>query len=230
METSNILVIAAHPDDEVLGCGGTISRHVINGGKCYVFVMAEGITSRDDIRDADNRKDEIEELRIQAEHASRILGITSVELSSFPDNRMDSIDFLDVVKKVERAIGKYKPDIIYTHHFGDVNIDHRITAKAVETATRPVKGNSVKEIYSFETPSSTEWTFANYNDHFHPNCFVDIDKTLSKKIEALNVYFKEKRSFPHPRSSEALINLAKVRGAQAGLNAAEAFTLIRKIG
>jgi LmbE family N-acetylglucosaminyl deacetylase len=230
MRNKNVLVVAAHPDDEVLGCGGTIARHTMNGEKWYILIMAEGITSRDDIRNPDFRKDEIQKLRIQTEQAGRILGVTGMEFNSFPDNRMDSVDLLDVVKKVEKAIEKYRPEIIYTHHFGDLNIDHQITARAVETATRPIKGKSVKEIYSFETLSSTEWTFANPNHHFKPNCFIDIEKTLSKKIEAFNTYCSEKRAFPHPRSSEALINLAKDRGAQVGLKAAEAFTLIRKIG
>jgi LmbE family N-acetylglucosaminyl deacetylase len=230
MHYKNILVIVAHPDDEVLGCGGTIARHTINGEKCYVLIMAEGITSRDVTRNHDLRKDKIQELRIQTEQAGRILGVDGIEFNSFPDNRMDGVDLLDVVKKIEEAIDKYRPEIIYTHHFGDLNIDHQITAKAVETATRPVKGDSVKEIYSFETPSSTEWAFANPNHHFRPNCYTEIEKTLSKKIEAFECYHGEKRTYPHPRSSEALANLAKTRGAEVGLKAAEAFTLIRKIG
>ena len=230
MPNKNILVIAAHPDDEVLGCGGTIARHTINGEKCYVLIMSEGITSRDDIPTHDRRKKEIKKLRKQTEQAGRILSVAGIEFNSFPDNRMDGVDLLDVVKKVEETIDNYRPEIIYTHHFGDVNIDHQIIAQAVETATRPVKGNPVKEIYSFEIPSSTEWAFANPNHHFRPNCYIDIEKTLSKKIEAFECYRGEKRTFPHPRSSDALANLAKTRGVQVGLKAAEAFTLIRKIG
>ena len=229
MQNKNVLVVAAHPDDEVLGCGGTIARHAMNGEKCYVLIMAEGITSRDDTRNPDFRNNEIAELRKQAQHAAHILGISCVEFDSFPDNRMDSVDLLDVVKKIENTIEKYNPEIIYTHHFGDLNIDHQITAKAVETATRPIKGNSVKEIYAFETLSSTEWTFSNPAHHFKPNCFIDIEKTLLKKKEAFEIYCSEKRAFPHPRSSENLLNLARIRGAQMGLMAAEAFSLIRKI-
>jgi LmbE family N-acetylglucosaminyl deacetylase len=230
MRNKNILVIAAHPDDEVLGCGGTIARHTMNGEKCNVLIMSEGITSRDNIRNPDLRNDEIAKLREQAENAASILGVSCVEFNSFPDNRMDSVDLLDVVKKIENAIEKYNPEIIYTHHFGDLNIDHQITAKAVETATRPVRKNSVKEIYSFETPSSTEWAFSNQYHYFRPNCYIEIEKTLSKKIEAFECYRSEKRTFPHPRSSEAIKNLATARGTQVGLKAAEAFTLIRKIG
>ena len=230
MANKKILVVAAHPDDEVLGCGGTLSRLTQKGAKCYIQIMAEGITSRDDTRNANLRKDEIEKLKMQAEDAGRVLGIAGVEFCSFPDNRMDSVDLLDIVKTVEKAIEKYRPEIIYTHHFGDLNIDHQITAKAVETATRPIKESPVKEIYAFETLSSTEWTFTNPCCHFKPNCFIDIENTLSIKIEAFNKYCGENRDFPHPRSPESIVNIAKVRGAQVGLKSAEGFSLIRKIG
>jgi LmbE family N-acetylglucosaminyl deacetylase len=229
MGNKNVLVVAAHPDDEVLGCGGTIVRHVNNGATCHILILAEGITSRDDQRDAEFRKNEIEKLGMQAKKASGVIGAASLEILSFPDNRMDSVDLLDVIKPIEKAVEKIRPDIIYTHHFGDLNIDHRITAKAVETATRPLNGTSVREVYAFETLSSTEWSFADPNHYFHPNYFVDIENTLQWKIEALNAYSAEVREFPHPRSPEVLMSLAKVRGAQAGLKVAEAFSLIRKI-
>ncbi len=224
-----ILVVAAHPDDEILGCGGTIARHVMSGATCHILILGEGITSRAINRNVDQQKNEILELKRQAKEAARIIGATSLEIDSFPDNRMDSVDLLDIIKRVEFAVEKYKPEIIYTHHSGDLNIDHRITAKAVETATRPIGEFRVREIYAFETPSSTEWAFTNSREFFHPNCFVNIEKTIDKKIEALNAYLNEKREFPHPRSAEALTSLAKIRGAQAGFQAAEAFCLIRKL-
>jgi LmbE family N-acetylglucosaminyl deacetylase len=230
MKNKTILVVAAHPDDEILGCGGTIARHVIAGATCHVLILGEGITSRDVIRNEDVQKNKIVELNRQAKQAACIIGVTSLEIDSFPDNRMDSVDLLNVVKRIETAIGKFKPEIIYTHHFGDLNIDHRVIARAVVTATRPIGQIRVREIYAFETPSSTEWAFTNPYEHFRPNCFVNIEKTLDKKIKALNAYLSEKRDFPHPRSSEALTSLAKVRGVQAGFEAAEAFCLIRKLG
>jgi len=229
--SDNILIIAAHPDDEVLGCGGTIVRHVCKGDNCYITILAEGITARDNIRNSDNRKLELDTLKGQSKKVARLLGAHEVEFNSFPDNRMDSINLIDVVKVVEKAIDKFRPDIIYTHHYADLNIDHQITAKAVETATRPIIGKThfVSEIYSFEILSSTEWSFANQHCHFHPNYFVDINESLEIKIEALSLYRSEVNDFPHPRSYEAVVNLSKIRGSQAGLYAAEAFSLIRKI-
>ena len=229
MKNKTILAVAAHPDDEILGCGGTIVRHVRNGAKCHILILGEGITSRDNQREAEFRIHEIKKLKKQAKKAAGIIGATSLEVLSFPDNRMDSVDLLDVIKQVEKAVEKVRPDVIYTHHFGDLNIDHRITAKAVETATRPINGTSVREVYAFETLSSTEWAFTSPNNHFRPNYFVDIENTLKIKIKALSAYTVEVRELPHPRSPEVLMSLAKVRGAQAGLKAAEAFSLVRKI-
>ena len=229
MKKKTILVVAAHPDDEILGCGGTIAGHTKEGATSHILILGEGITSRDEQREVDARSDEIKKLKNQAKRAASIIGAASLETLSFPDNRMDSVDLLDVIKAVERSIKKFRPHIIYTHHSGDLNIDHRITAKAVVTATRPVNGTSVREVYAFETLSSTEWSFTAPNYHFYPNYFVDIESTLQQKIKALNAYSSEVREFPHPRSKEVLTSLAKVRGAQAGLKAAEAFSLIRKI-
>lgn len=223
----NILVIAAHPDDEVLGCGGAISRYASEGDNCHIIIMAEGVTSRDDMRDIVIRGSELNILKEQANRAAALLGAKGVEFYSFPDNRMDSVDFLDVVKAVEAAIGRFNPDVIFTHHYGDLNIDHQITARAVETATRPMQGRIIPEVYSFEVLSSTEWTFS--NNSFHPNCFVDISTTLERKIEAFNIYTSEVRKFPHPRSAEAIHALAHLRGLQVGFAAAEAFHLVRKI-
>lgn len=229
MDLKKVLVVAAHPDDEVLGCGGTIARYAKEGHNCHVVILAEGVTSRDEIRDPKKRKNEICERKKHAYKAAQILGVKSIEVNSFPDNRMDSLDILDVVKVVEKVISKFKPDIIYTHHYGDLNVDHWVTARAVETATRPISGKTVSEVYSFEVSSSTEWAFTNKNDKFFPNCFVDISSTLEKKIEAMSVYSSEIKNFPHPCSRKALNFLAKTRGAQSGLFAAEAFYLVRKI-
>lgn len=227
--SKNILVIAAHPDDEVLGCGGTIARYTKEGHNCYVVILAEGVTSRDDIRDPEKRKNCLLLLEQHTNHAAEILGARSIELNHLPDNRMDSVDILDVIKIIEKAIDRVKPDIIFTHHFGDLNIDHRITARAVETATRPGRETTVPELYSFEILSSTEWNFSNPAERFSPNFFIDINDTLELKIQALKIYTSELGAFPFPRSKEAVVALAKMRGSQSGLLAAEAFSLIRKI-
>jgi len=224
-----ILIIAAHPDDEVLGCGGTIAKHLQNGDEVHVLILAEGVTSRDEVRERESRAGELSQLAQAAQEAGRILGVKSVELYDFPDNRMDSVDLLDVVKVVERAIDKYKPDMVYTHHAGDVNIDHRIVHQAVVTACRPLPGQCVKTLLFFEVPSSTEWQIPGSAPAFLPNYFVDISDCLDKKFQALKAYESEIRSWPHPRSLTAVEHLARWRGSMVGVEAAEGFVLGRKL-
>lgn len=231
-----ILVIAAHPDDEILGCGGTIARHTANGDHVHILIMAEGITSRDNSRNIKERSNELTDLAKTARRAGKSIGAVAVELLSFPDNRMDSVPLLDVVKEVEKRINKIQPSVVYTHHLGDVNVDHQIVHKAVVTACRPTPWQCVKTLLFFEIASSTEWQPAGVVPGFTPNWFENIDtpatdgKTcLEKKMEALKIYTCEMRNFPHSRSIKALNYLARWRGASVGLNAAEAFVLGRKI-
>lgn len=226
----SVLVIAAHPDDEVLGCGGTIALHANNGDYVNVAILAEGLTSRKKVRNRDLFNEEFKILRNAAYSANEILGVKDVRLFDFPDNRMDSIDRLDVIKVVEDIINEIKPDIIYTHHIGDVNIDHTRIHEAVITAVRPIPGNHiVEELIFFETASSTEWMTPGTAPPFVPNYFVNIESTLHKKLEALRAYEYEMRDWPHARSIKALEHLAKWRGANIGVNAAEAFVIGRKI-
>jgi LmbE family N-acetylglucosaminyl deacetylase len=223
-----ILVVAAHPDDEVLGCGGSIARYIQEGNEVHIGILGEGITSRYERRE-DVDPDQIDRLRLKTRDAASILGITDVSFYDFPDNRFDSIDLIEIIKVIEELVEKINPDIIYTHHGGDLNIDHEITFRAVLTATRPVKGYNVKGIYSFEIPSSTEWSFWRLQSHFNPNFFTDISKTLELKITAMNIYDSETREFPHPRSAKALKVTAQKWGSSVGVDAAEAFELIRFI-
>lgn len=225
----NVLVIAAHPDDEVLGCGGSIARHVNNGEQVFVLILAEGITSRDDKRDKEKREGELSVLAKTAHEANVFLGVKSITLHDFPDNRMDSLDLLDIVKLIEKAIKKYQPHIVYTHHASDVNIDHQIVHKAVVTACRPFPGQSVRRLLFFEVPSSTEWQISTSASAFLPNWYVDISSTLDQKLRALGIYGSEMRSWPHSRSLEAVEHLARWRGANVGVQAAEAFMLGRNI-
>lgn len=227
--TKIILVIAAHPDDEVLGCGATIAKHVKMDDEVHVVVLAEGVTSRDEMHNPDGRKSELSELSKAAHRANRILGVKSLNLHNFPDNRMDSVDRLDVIKVVESFIKEYQPDIIYTHHVGDVNIDHRIIHEAVVTACRPLPLQTVKTLLFFEVPSSSEWQPSVSAEPFNPDWFVDISKTLSIKLEALQAYEAELRAFPHPRSLSGVKALAQWRGGTVGVEAAEAFILGRKL-
>ena len=223
------LVVAAHPDDEVLGCGATIARLSHEGWKVHVLIVAEGATSRAEKRDIEAKSGELSALAKCAEEANKILGAASVKLLSLPDNRMDSIDLLDIVKIVEEYILKYKPSLIFTHHAGDVNIDHKILHDAVIAACRPQPNHSVKELLFFEVPSSTEWRPASSGIYFTPNYFYDVSEHISKKMAALSAYLPEMRNFPHPRSVDAVNHLARWRGATVGCEAAEAFMLGRCI-
>ena len=172
----------------------------------------------------------VEELRDCSRQVADLLGITELFLYDLPDNRFDTIPLLDVIKIIEELIERLQPEVIYTHHGGDLNIDHAITQRAVLTATRPVVGCPIKKIYAFEVPSSTEWSFGQFQSAFQPNVFVDITDTLETKIKAMAVYESETRLFPHPRSFEAIRNIARRRGSMVGLKASEAFMLVRDVG
>ncbi len=222
----NILVISAHPDDEILGCGGTVSRLVREGNEAYVLILGEGITSRDEKREPDKRVKEIEELKGQIHSANKIIGTKEVFIHDFPDNRFDTVPLLDIVKVIEKLKKETRPDIIFTHYRNDLNIDHQIVYKAVVTSTRPLSDETVKEIYSYEVLSSTEW---NYPLSFSPNVFFDISDTLEVKINAMNEYRSEIRESPHTRSAEAMRITSKKWGMQTGLESAEAFELVRLI-
>ena len=223
-----VLVIAAHPDDEVLGCGGTAARLVNEGREVHFAILGEGITSRHAQRDAADR-DPLARLHRQAHAAARRVGVKDVHLHQLPDNRLDTVPLLEVVKLVELLIERIQPEIIYTHHAGDLNVDHGIIHRAVLTATRPIAGQPVREIYAFEVSSSTEWAFQRIEPSFRPNVFVDITGTIEAKIAAMECYESEARKFPHPRSPEALRAIATRWGSVVGCAAAEAFELVRSI-
>ncbi|MDD5529883.1 MAG: PIG-L family deacetylase [bacterium] len=224
-----ILVVVAHPDDEVLGCGGTIAKYNKLGNEISLLILGEGITSRDKVRNPQKRVTELNSLKIYTKEASKILGIKKVFTFNFPDNRFDTVAVLDIVKAIEEVTNKVNPEVIYTHHQGDLNIDHQITFKAVLTACRPIYGETVKEIYSFEIPSSTEWSASDDSHFFNPNVFIDISNTFNKKIEAMKAYKSELREYPHPRSTKALEIIARRWGIVVGKKLVEAFLLIRSI-
>lgn len=221
-----ILVIAAHPDDEILGCAGTVARLVKEGCESYTLILGEGITSRDIKRDKAKREQEIRELKEQIHKANRIIGVKKVFIYDFPDNRFDTVPLLDIVKVIENIKDKVKPDIIFTHYEKDLNIDHKITYQAVITATRPLPDETVKEIYSFEVLSSTEW---NYPLSFSPDVFFDISETMDLKLKAMSEYKTELKDFPHTRSLEGIKQNAQLWGMKTGLKYAEAFKLVRYV-
>lgn len=222
--SQQILIVAAHPDDEVLGCGGTIARHTAEGSTVNVIFLADGVTARD-------RTDSAERQRRQAaaHQAANCLGIHSVQFHDFPDNRLDTIELIKIVQTIEQAIAQHQPDTVLTHHAGDVNIDRQRVHQAVVTACRPQPGHPVRTLLFFEVPSSTEWQPPGSAPAFLPNWFIDISDTLERKLEALSAYREELRDFPHPRSREAIEALARWRGATVGIRAAEGFVLGRRV-
>ena len=222
-----ILIIAAHPDDETLGCGGTIARHAVNKEHVHILILGEGITSRSPENKDNNGQ--ISKLQENSRKAAKILGASSVSFESFPDNMFDSVPLLDIIKIIEHYIQKYNPHTIYTHHGGDLNIDHTITFRAVLTAARPTPKSSINNIYCFETLSSTDWSLGKVKQCFEPNLFIDITDFINIKVKAMEEYKSEICKFPHPRSLQAINALAMQRGSMAGLQYCEAFSIIREI-
>ena len=223
-----ILIIAAHPDDEVLGCGGTIARLAREGYDVYIAILGEGITSRYRQREQANQE-LVKALHNQSRQVAELLGAKDLFLYSLPDNRFDTVPLLDVIKIIEELVERLQPQVVFTHHGGDLNIDHVVVHRATITATRPIQGQPVREIYTFEVPSSTEWSFQRFEPTFRPNVFVDITYTLDIKVQALSLYDTEVRSFPNPRSPEAICAIARRWGSVVGCQAAEAFELVRLI-
>ena len=222
----SVLIVAAHPDDEVLGCGATAAKLIREGNRVVTLILGEGKTSRlGDIIPA-----ELEALVKEAEQANGVLGISEVHFAAFPDNRFDSVDLLDIVQHIEQVIAEVKPEIVFTHHGGDMNIDHQITYQAVLTATRPLPGEGVRKIYTFEIPSSTEWNAFDKEQLFIPNTFIDVSETIDQKVEAMACYVSELREYPHPRSLQHIRELARVNGTKVGLACSENFRLVRSIG
>lgn len=223
-ERRRVSAVVAHPDDEVLGCGGALRRHVVAGDEISILILADGEMSR-----ASAGKTDVEQRKSAAVKAAKTLGIERVVLHDFPDNRLDTVATLDIAKVIEAHIREVGPDTIYTHHSGDVNVDHCAVHRAVITACRPQAGQPVDTLLFFEIPSSTEWQPPHSGAPFLPNWFVDISDTLEVKMNALKAYDHEMREWPHPRSYRGVESLARWRGATVGCEAAEAFIVGRRI-
>lgn len=222
------LVVAAHPDDETLGCGGTICRLAREGHAVYIAILGEGITSRHATREQADRG-QVETLQQQSSRVADLLGAKDLFTYGLPDNRFDTVPLLDIVKIIENIVERVQPSVVYTHHGGDLNIDHALVHRATLTATRPVPGSPVLDVYAYEVPSATDWSFAEVGGAFRPNVFVEVADTLDAKLEAMALYEGEVREFPHPRSAEALSAAARRWGSTAGVPAAEAFELVRSV-
>ena len=218
-----ILIVAAHSDDEALGCAGTMALHAAQGDEVHVLFMTDGVGARGGKADT-LMKERQRAMRV----AAKILGTASTTCLGLPDNRMDSLALIDIVQPIEKFIESLHPEIIYTHHYGDLNIDHRLTHQAVLTACRPVPGASVKEILAFEVLSSTEWQSPSLMP-FIPNVYVDISDFMQHKISAVEAYAIEMRASPHSRNIRNVEYLARYRGNSIGVDAAEAMMLVRKL-
>lgn len=213
----NVLVIAAHPDDEILGCGGTIKKLINSGYKVTSVVAVNG------------RKEEEERIEPFMIKANKQLGVSEVIFLKLPNLLLETIPLSKINKQIEEILDKYKPSIIFTHHYGDVNRDHQILFQSVITAARPMPGKETVEILCFETVSSSEWSQHTNDKEFKPNYFVDITDTIAEKINSLKLYDVEMRPFPHPRSYDGINYLARVRGMTVGVEFAEAFEIIRRV-
>jgi LmbE family N-acetylglucosaminyl deacetylase len=220
-----VLTVAAHPDDETLGAGGTMAWHAARGDTVWACILADGASSR---------HGRVEQQADCARQACDILGVERLVMVGLPDQRLDTLSLLDVITPIEQCIDELQPDVVLTHFMGDVNEDHRLVARATMVATRPVPGTSVRRVCSFEIPSSTDWAPPIPGSIFAPNVFVDISETLETKLTAMKAYAEtyvsEVRPFPHPRSLEALRAYAQRSGAMSGVLAAEPFMLLRESG
>ncbi|MBO9489056.1 PIG-L family deacetylase [Endozoicomonas sp. G2_1] len=215
-----VLVVAAHADDEVLGCAGTIAKHTANGDHVEVIFLTDGVSSRPTSENAKWQRE------CSAERAMQVLGIKSIHQASFPDNQLDSVALLNVVRYIESIIQELEPEYIYTHYGQDLNIDHQICNQAVLTACRPQLGHSVKKIFAFEVLSSTEWNSTSLPS-FKAQYINDISDYWQLKKAALQCYKEELKQFPHSRSIECISALATLRGATHGFTKAEAFYVER---
>ena len=220
-----VLVAVAHADDEILGAGGTIAR-LSEDHEVYVLIVTDSCSSQ--YRGQDVEKI-IEEKKKCAVKANGLVGVKKVIYSDLPDMALRETPHTKINAVIEKAIDEIKPQIILTHHFGDVNLDHREVYKSVMVAARPTQYTSVEKIYTFEVLSATEWQSSDTRYAFVPNTYIDISDSIEKKIDALKEYSQEIREYPHPRSAEAIRNLAKFRGQSVGTKYAEALCLVRDV-
>lgn len=227
----NILIVVAHPDDELLGLGGTMNKLITEYNvTTHVVILGEGITSRSDSRNPEEWKEELTIHKQNIKNAQKTIGYHSVSIYDFPDNRFDTVALLDIIKIIEKEKQEFIPDVVFTHHGGDVNVDHQRTFEAIVTSCRPMEHETVKTIISFETPSGTEWRANSDPRHFFPNLFVSISKeNLDAKIKGMESYEFESRPFPHPRSPKALEIVAQRWGVAMGKEYVEAFHIVRSI-
>jgi LmbE family N-acetylglucosaminyl deacetylase len=217
-----VLVVAAHPDDELLGAGATLALHARRGDAVHAVVMSEGVTARYE-----------EPMKEALEKAGRMaadcLGLKSIRFEKFPDQRMDTVPLVEVTQCIEAIVEEIQPSTVYTHFPGDVNADHGVVARAAWTACRPYRFPGVTHFAVFETPSSTEWGWPLPGEGFQPNRYVNVTATIDAKVEALECYESELRHYPHPRSARAIRERAAYWGSHVGYAAVEPFMVLREV-
>lgn len=223
-----VLCVATHPDDEIIGVGGALARHEQEGDDVHVSILSEAEPARyDEITPEVETK--MQERRAATRNACSVLGVESVTFHGFPDNSFDTVPLLDLVKAVEDEIRSHDPDVIYTHHYGDLNISHELTCRAVITAARPLPESNVEAILAYETLSTSEWSVPSTENVFQPTTFVDISDQLETKLEAFREHRTELREHPHPRNVTDVRRNAKLWGAKSGIQSAEPFELLREV-
>lgn len=222
-----ILVVVAHPDDEILGMGGTIAKLSAQGKDVHVLIVTDGSSAQ--YRDSADLQQIIEAKKLETKNACDCVGVKSIHYGGLPDMRLDVTPHIQVNRAIEKVVDEIEPDAIFTHFYGDVNLDHQCVFKSVMVAARPVADQVVKEVYCFDVPSSTEWNAFNTATMFMPNVAVDIEKFAEQKYAALAEYKTELREFPHPRSIEHIRRQDEANGLKVGLRSAENFMLIRKV-
>jgi LmbE family N-acetylglucosaminyl deacetylase len=228
MMRERIAVIAAHPDDDVLGCGGTISKYATSGHEVKSLFFTNGVGAR--FQKSSKEVNESSDIRLKDMARSHlIMGVENYKSLTFPDNQLDTIPLLDLVREIEEFLVSFKPTIVLTHTIKDLNIDHQRISAAVTTACRPIMKHTPHTILFFEIPSSTNWQLDSAQPAFDPRFYVDISETVETKISALESYTSEIQEFPHPRSEVYLRALAQVRGAACGIKYAEGFEIGRII-
>lgn len=222
-----VLIIAAHPDDEVLGVGGTVAKLSAKGIECHLLIVTDGSSSQ--YRGSDKLEEIIASKKRETQNCADILGFKSIHYGGLPDMKLDAVPHVEINQVIEKVIDELQPDTVFTHFWGDVNMDHQNVYKSTLVAVRPVLGQVVKELYCYRVPSSTEWTPNKEDTMFMPNYFVDIHQYAEQKYKAFACYATELREYPHPRSVQYLRETDKAAGLRVGLLAAEEFVLLRKL-
>lgn len=222
-----VLVIAAHPDDEALGVGGTIAKLSAEGVECHLLIVTDGSSSQ--YRDSDHLHEIIEAKKLETKGCADMLGFKSIRYGELPDMKLDKTPHIVINQVIEKVIDEVQPDTVFTHFWGDVNCDHQEVYKSTLVAVRPVMGQVVRELYCYRVPSSTEWTPNKADTMFMANYFVDIEKFAEQKYKAFSCYSTELREYPHPRSVQYLREADKAVGLRVGLLSAEEFVMLRKL-